>query len=141
MPQPDVVAIKADGGHIAALWRTIFQHPGLFELSPIAGEPTGDDDGVSERVIEAFDELTPVDIQAIGQNQDASQRGLFELLSDGASRGVGTLRGWDGCFGCAKGCLLKLYGGDDQAIIRDLVPMNFSGGRTTHHVTPGAGLQ
>lgn len=66
MSKPDVVAIESDGGHVAALGRAICQHPCSFEVSPIARQPAGDDNGLSQRVIESFHEFAAVDIQAVG---------------------------------------------------------------------------
>src|SRR5262249_36068430 len=91
----DVVSVEPDGDDDAAPGLVAEADPGALEAGAVAGQASGDDDGLGEDGGEAGDELAAVDGEALAEDEDAAEVGPLELAREGLAGGEGLGRGGD----------------------------------------------
>src|ERR1700692_3997212 len=75
MADTDCRTIKADRRHHVFAWRTIGADQRLAKVGAVAGPPAGHRDPFADRADDAGDKLAAIDVEPVGQNENADQVG------------------------------------------------------------------
>ena len=82
------VAVEADGGDPAALRRAIGADQGFLEHGAVAGEPAGQRDFGADHAGDARHQFAAVDVEAVGQNENAGEIVGRERFADRFAAGA-----------------------------------------------------